>query len=97
MGYLPLSSIKQRQGLNYSFFVKEFSHRLIEIARNLINLEKIVNHNNPERQLNLGYAIASVRGKIIKRTEDVLIGEMIELKLKNGLIDSEIKNIIKNN
>ncbi|MCX6720945.1 MAG: exodeoxyribonuclease VII large subunit [Candidatus Staskawiczbacteria bacterium] len=59
----------------------------------LQNIEKIVNLNNPERNLKLGYSIASVGGKIIRKTSDVKIGENLDIKVSDGIISSEIKNI----
>jgi exodeoxyribonuclease VII large subunit len=59
----------------------------------LQNIEKIVNLNNPERNLKLGYSIASVNGKIIRKTSEVKVGENLDIKVSDGVISSEIKNI----
>ena len=61
----------------------------------LQNIEKVVNLNSPERNLKLGYSIASVNGKIIRKIDDVKIGEEINVKIADGTISSEIKNINK--
>jgi exodeoxyribonuclease VII large subunit len=75
--------------------INRFSSSFLKTRRDLQNLEKNINHNNPERQLNLGYSIASVKGKIIRNTDDVKLGEDFDLKLKDGVIVSKIKNINK--
>ena len=65
--------------------------------QNLENSEKNISHGNPERQLNLGYSIATIEGKIIRNIDNVNVGENIDLKIVNGVISSEIKNINKIN
>lgn len=66
-----------------------------KVKQKLANTEKLVNLNSPERNLKLGYSIASSNGKIIRKTSDVRIGEEIDLKVSDGVISSEIKNINK--
>jgi len=74
-----------------------FKSLLLKTNQNLENSERNVSHNNPERQLNLGYSIATIGGKIIRNVDNVNIGENINLKIINGVISSEIKNINKIN
>ncbi|KKR15461.1 MAG: Exodeoxyribonuclease 7 large subunit [Candidatus Falkowbacteria bacterium GW2011_GWA2_39_24] len=57
----------------------------------------IIFAHNPERQLNLGYSIARINGKIVKSIKDVAIGNNIDLMVADGKIISEIKNINKIN
>lgn len=59
----------------------------------LQNIEKVVNLNNPERNLKLGYSIASVNGKVIRKTDDIKIGEDMDIKVSDGVIVSEVKKI----
>lgn len=74
-----------------------FKFLLLKTNQNLESSEKNVSHNNPERQLNLGYSIATVGGKIIRGVNDVNIGTNIDIKIKNGTINSEVKKINKIN
>jgi len=73
-----------------------FKALLLVVDQNLKEAEKVILLNNPERQLKLGYSIASINGKIIRRAGDAKIGEIIDLKVSDGKIISEIKNINKN-
>ena len=57
------------------------------------NIEKLVNLNNPERNLRLGYSIASIGGKIVRKASDAKIGEELNIKITDGTISAEIKNI----
>jgi len=75
---------KSFSGLNYL---------ILTAQQNLKHAEKIILINNPERQLNLGYTIAFSSGKIIRSTGDVKIGENIDLRVTDGKIISQVKNI----
>ncbi|MCK4520423.1 exodeoxyribonuclease VII large subunit [Candidatus Parcubacteria bacterium] len=70
-----------------------FKSLLSTISQRLEHSVKIIELNNPERQLRLGYSIASHYGKIIKRVDDAKIGENIDLRVIDGKIISEVKNI----
>lgn len=68
-----------------------FKSLLAAVDQKLAEAEKAVFLNNPERQLRLGYSIASIHGKIIKQTKDVSAGDIIDLQVSDGKIISEIK------
>ena len=70
-----------------------FKLLLSAIDQRLAQAEKTILLNNPERQLRLGYSIASINGKIIRRTGDVNVGNIIDIKVSDGKIASEVKNI----
>jgi exonuclease VII large subunit len=57
--------------------------------------EKVVLLNDPDRQLKLGYSIARIDGKIIRKVGDLKIGDNIDLKVIDGNINSQIKSIKK--
>jgi len=73
-----------------------FKAVLARANEKLKQAEKIVMINNPERQLKLGYSIASVRGTIIRKVGDTKIGERMDLRVSDGKIISVVKNINKN-
>ena len=64
-----------------------------KMREELKNVEKVVNLNNPERSLKLGYSIATINGKIIRKIKDAKIGQSLELKVSDGTISSQINNI----
>ena len=70
-----------------------FGSLALRVNQLLSQAEKIVNLNNPERQLMLGYSIASSGSKIVRRVKDVIIGESIDLRVSDGTITSEVKKI----
>ena len=75
-------------------FFERFKALLGAVGQILERAEKVVFLNNPERQLRLGYSIASIDGKIIRQTKDVDIGKMIDILVRDGKIMSEVKKII---
>jgi exodeoxyribonuclease VII large subunit len=70
-----------------------FNDLLARTGKNLDYVEKAIALNNPERQLKLGYSIASFEGKIIRQIKDVKIGDEITLQVADGNINSQVKNI----
>lgn len=74
-----------------------FQSLLSVVNRRLEHSEKVIALCNPERQLGLGYSIARRGGKIIRRIENIKIGENMDLRVINGTIISEVKNINKIN
>lgn len=75
--------------------ISNFSFIFSKALQDLQNFEKHIRNNNPERQLDLGYSIASISGKIIKSIEGVKIDDSIDIMVKNGIIISKVKNINK--
>ncbi len=62
----------------------------------LESIEKIINQNDPERNLKLGYCIANSKKGIIKNINDVKVEDIIDLKVYNGIINTKVKKIQKN-
>ncbi len=70
-----------------------FGELLLTANQKLSYAEKAIALNNPERQLKLGYSIASHNGRIIKKVRDIKIGQNIDLKVVDGTINSQVKRI----
>jgi len=87
------AKISLRDSLNKSFF--GFGILLSKVNQKVVQAEKAIFLNNPERQLRLGYSIARCNGKIIRKTGDVKIGENMDVRVLDGVISSEVKNIKK--
>jgi len=69
-----------------------FKSILSRVIKQLEYIEKAINSHNPERQLCLGYSIASRGGRIIRRIKDVEMGKDIDLRVTDGIIISKVKN-----
>jgi len=70
-----------------------FSSLIKKIYQQIEKSESIIVAHNPERQLKLGYSIASVNGKIIKSIKNVAVGNNIDLMVVDGTIVSQVKNV----
>lgn len=90
---LSNAKIKLNSSLADSF--SAFARLMDRTRQRLEYAEKAVNLNNPERQLQLGYSIASRGGRIIRYTSDARIGEDIDIRVTDGTIISEVKKINK--
>src|SRR3989344_4827267 len=71
-----------------------FGALVLEISQRLSHSEKVIYLNNPERQLNLGYSIAVADGRVIRKIDDVKIGQNFDLRVSDGRINSEVKKLI---
>jgi exodeoxyribonuclease VII large subunit len=68
--------------------------RSLERARQTVALgTQAIKHNDPARQLGLGYSIARRNGKVIRSTAGLFPGEELALTVSDGEIGSIIKNI----
>jgi exodeoxyribonuclease VII large subunit len=70
-----------------------FKALLSRINQQLEQSAKIVELNNPERQLKLGYSIARCGGRIVRSVKRVKLGEDLDIRVADGTIISEIKDI----
>jgi len=76
--------------------VSGFKTMLARVDERLKQAEKIIMLNNPERQLKLGYSIATIGGKVVKTIKDVNAGDDMNVRLKDGIIESGVKKINPN-
>lgn len=70
-----------------------FKRLVAEVLQKLEHAEKVINLNNPERQLRLGYSIALAHGRVIRKISDVETGEIFDLRVSDGKIKSEVKEL----
>ena len=73
-----------------------FEMLLRTVSRQMEYAEKAIRLNDPERQLKLGYSIATLKGKVLRSVEQARAGQELDLRLADGIINSEIKKIKKN-
>lgn len=69
---------------------------IIKEVKNFIeNTKKQIDIRNPKNQLKLGYSLVRYKGNIVKNIEELNINDMINIEISNGVVDTEIKKIIK--
>ena len=52
---------------------------------------KTIELHSPERIFKRGYSLTTVNGKVVRRAEDVQVGEVMETHLKDGVIRSVVE------
>jgi len=67
---------------------------LSDLKKYLERSQERLKNANPENQLKLGYSIVSIGGKIIKSVKNVNKNDKIDIRVSDGRIKSEIKEII---
>jgi exodeoxyribonuclease VII large subunit len=70
-------------------------NEIVKLKEKMENMERIIMHNSPERNLRLGYCIAQNKKGIIKGIKGVKLEEMVDLKVFDGIINTQVKKIQK--
>lgn len=91
---LRRSNSERNKILIYSSEIKNSVFKLLSQQKSKVDtLAAVTEGYNPTRILQNGYAIARLGSKTIRSKEDVSVGEIIEVTLKDGIIKSEILEI----
>jgi exonuclease VII large subunit len=67
-----------------------FVYQRMDIFENTVRL------NDPTRQLRLGYSITRHEGKVVRGIRDVRIGACLKTQVSDGVIDSNVEGVHKN-
>ena len=62
-------------------------------TKELINSQTKIELLNPTNILDKGYSIIKINDKIIKSKNDVKISDNLDIILKDGIINSEVKGV----
>ena len=74
--------------------ILEYKKAVLAVRNKISVFENIIKTNNPERQLKLGYSIVSLKSKIVRSVREIKKGDIIDIKMSDGKIESEVKNIM---
>ena len=74
---------------------KGFTYILTKTNELVLSIEKQLTHNDPKRQLKLGYSIVMKNNRILKSLADVQKGDVVTVGLGDGTFDSEVTRINK--
>ena len=86
-----ISRGKERLAQAGKILPEKLEQHLRRTKERLIYSEKMIAMNSPMRQLKLGYSLALSKGKIIRRTEDVKIGDEIKIRVEDGNIEARVE------
>lgn len=75
--------------------INQFTSHFNNIIQRLYFAAKVVQANDPHKNLSLGYCIARKKGKIVKSVDDVKIGDEVDLQVKDGLANSKVSGLKK--
>lgn len=71
--------------------VLDFAFERVRVA--LDRASSSLDAHDPMRQLRLGYSVARINEKVVRRTREVSVGEAIELQVSDGVIDARVERI----
>lgn len=90
---LEMQKVENELGIAWDTICNAFERSLVG-ARQIIALgSQAIKHNDPARQLQLGYSIARRNGKVVRSTAGLSPGAALELTVSDGIIDSTITTI----
>ncbi len=75
-------------------FQQSMKSAIGQSAERLTGFERMIETNNPERQLKLGYSLVrSSTGKIVRSSKELQVGELLQTTFHQGIATSEITEI----
>ncbi len=93
-----INSHKQRQEYLNGRLMAAIAHKLEQLNQRLLNTSQTLDAVSPLATLNRGYAMAinPITGAIIRSTEQISVGELVQTRLAQGRFTSQIKVIERN-
>lgn len=73
--------------------ISSFSHALRSKKEKIDNYLQILEQNNPERQLKLGYNIMLLGEKVVKSINQTKQNDVVQSRMGDGTITSQVKQI----
>lgn len=70
--------------------IKSFSFVFENIKEKIEQSQKVIDMENPERQLARGYSIVKNRGKILRKVSDVKSKDKLDIIVRDGIIESRV-------
>ena len=64
--------------------------------KNLISIQEKLRLVDPMNVLKRGYSLTMVNGKIVKSVNQINVGDRIETKLNDGIVESNVENVVRN-
>ena len=87
---LEVQEVRNNLVRSWSEFTNEFKMALADAKTVLETARITVRHNDPSRQLALGYSIARRGGKIVRSIEGLRRGDAIALQVSDGTVETEV-------
>ena len=91
----PIENLKNKIDSFANLTLTNYNLIITNTNNKIINFENTININDPERQLKLGYSIILRKGDLIKSVKQVKKGDIIDIKISDGKIKSEVRDVGK--
>jgi exodeoxyribonuclease VII large subunit len=75
------------------YLVIEEGRAIQRISERLTNIEQQISSHDPARQLQLGYSLSYVEGKLIRSVHDLSVGAVVEVRVGDGSFTGEVKSV----
>jgi exodeoxyribonuclease VII large subunit len=73
----------------------ELGQALDAAGKQIVYFQNLMASHDPERPLKLGYSIAILNGKVLRKIAQAAAGDKVDIKVSDGKILSEVKEITK--
>ncbi|MDR3581947.1 MAG: exodeoxyribonuclease VII large subunit [Candidatus Pacebacteria bacterium] len=87
---LEVQEVRSRMERMWNSFERVFAEALADAKQTVEFARMAAKHNDPARQLALGYSIARTGGKIVRSTKGLRPGDPIALQVNDGTVDTEV-------
>ena len=87
---LEVQEVKNRLARTWDSIERTFSDAVVEAKQTIEMAQMAAKHNDPSRQLALGYSIARAGGRIVRSTKGLRPGDPIALQVSDGTVDTEV-------
>lgn len=88
-----IQNINRRLDMSLKNYKITIKNALSAASKQLEFLQKLIESQNPEQQLKLGYSISRINGKIIKSARQGSLNENLSVQFLDGIIRSSIKSV----
>ena len=87
---LEVQDVKNRLRREWDAMAYAFANTVTEAKQTIEMAQMAAKHNDPSRQLALGYSIARAGGKIVRSTKGLRAGDPIALQVSDGTVDTQV-------
>lgn len=98
-GYPMVSQLREKEQ-TVTFLIQKLQHEMTAYIKDkhyqVSQSIQALDHLSPLKILSRGYAVIEKDDTVIKTTEDILIGDKLEIRLTDGQIETIVQNIEKN-
>ncbi len=74
--------------------LKELTNQIVSGANSTVQMQQLeCDSFDPKRIFEMGYSFAKISGRVLRSTKEAKIGDKIDVKLRDGILEADIINI----